>query len=257
MWAIVLAGLVAAAAPGGKQSTLIMPISAINGAEKELAESLTNALVVESSRVLPGRTIKAYNEIAEALGVEQLRQLTDCDSNSCAAEIAGALNVDDLVKGTLSVVGTQHQLALFRIRARDASSLSRVQVLAPVRNVDQLVAEIPGLVQQLFAPELAEAGIVEPRPASSAVLPKALRIGAVGLAVLGLVPLILAGASLALVVTTLVMNGGSPLGSEKIHVYQAIAADVALGASLVSGVLVLVVGAGVAGLLVGSFVVPG
>lgn len=60
----------------------------------------------------PGIHVSTARDIAAALGVERQKQLMGCadNSNSCLAELAGALGADGLVTGQLAKVGKVFQL---------------------------------------------------------------------------------------------------------------------------------------------------
>src|SRR5436853_7301614 len=81
-------------------SVIIMPLEAKTGVNKELAEIVTQLLADEASKLGTHRVV-TYREVEGTMSAEQLRQVSGCTATSCAAEIAGALNADELAMGQL------------------------------------------------------------------------------------------------------------------------------------------------------------
>ncbi len=133
----------------GRTTVLVLPIVAQGAAERDLAEQLTAYLTAKSGA---GERYKlqSLREVEGALTQEQTRQVAGCDQLGCAAEIAGALNTDEIVLGTLGRVGSEYVLTLTRIRARDASVLGRVAERFSERNRSAMLDNMPAASAQLF-----------------------------------------------------------------------------------------------------------
>lgn len=130
-------------------TVLIMPVQATGEVPAALAQNLSAVLVVECGKV-PGYQVVSYREVESAMTLEQMRQLSACDSVSCAAEIAGALNSEQTIIGTLGRVGGSYVLALSRISAREAKVVGRVSKQVSASDDALLIREIPGLARELF-----------------------------------------------------------------------------------------------------------
>src|SRR5689334_5362356 len=114
---LVLMMLNASAPSDGGQSVLLMPLEA-KGVSKDLADQVTSLLAIEMLH-RGGVQVVTLREVEGAMSREQIQQMSGCDSVSCMSEIAGALHTDQVVMGTLGVVGATHLLTLSRFRARD------------------------------------------------------------------------------------------------------------------------------------------
>jgi hypothetical protein len=131
-------------------SVLVMSIEPRGGASKDLAEMLTLS-IAESAGRIPGYRVVMLREVEGALSQEQVRQMASCDAVGCALEIAGAVNTDEIILGTLGRVGESHVLALSRVSARSALAEARVMERVPNLREDALLDVLPSVVAKLFA----------------------------------------------------------------------------------------------------------
>jgi sulfatase modifying factor 1 len=138
-------GEVAAAGP----QVLFMPIEPLGEVDKNLATQITGLLVVEAGK-LEGYRVQSFREVEGLLTQEQMKQAAGCDSASCAAELAGALNTDQIVIGTLGKLGQSYLLTLSRITAADAQTAGRSVTKVPLSNEEGLLTEMPRTVKTLF-----------------------------------------------------------------------------------------------------------
>lgn len=72
-------------------------------------------------------------DIRALLGFEKTRQNLGCDENSesCMAELAGALGVDEVVHASVAVAGTQYLITVTRLDAHKALPLGRFAASTP------------------------------------------------------------------------------------------------------------------------------
>lgn len=254
--------LTAPDAPAKKPSLLLLPIDARNGVSPDLAEQLVPALGAELARRFPVR-VTTYKEIQGAITNEQLKQVANCDNVSCVAEIAGALNTDQIVAGTLGKFGDAYLLSLARVAAGNVEPLARVSRRYSSGRVEQILDDLPNIADELMGlPASAPLAMPEPPPAAPATPAPApgekpglrpAKIGAwsaagVG-AALGALAL-LGGVALGLVGAGIVAHdaslGGRP-GKHAIDAVEGLGADVAgVGAVVLGGValVILVVAVG-------------
>ncbi|MEW5850843.1 MAG: hypothetical protein AB2A00_18805 [Myxococcota bacterium] len=130
-------------------SVLILPIEPKGEVARDHADILTVALTSEAGR-LPGYKVTSYREVQNTMTQEQARMVAGCDQASCAAEIAGALNADEIVMGTLGRLERSLVLSVTRVRARDATVVARVQRTTEA-GADALLKGMPAVVTELFA----------------------------------------------------------------------------------------------------------
>lgn len=146
---IALAGLMLCA-QATEQRVLIVPLQPRGGVTVDEADVLTG-LVASYSAKVPGYHVTSLADVEGAMSQEQLRQVAGCDSASCAAEIAGALNVDQLVLGTLGKLNGSYVLSLSRVRARDSHNAARISRVFTSLTPEVLTQELPLAVHELFS----------------------------------------------------------------------------------------------------------
>jgi hypothetical protein len=95
------------------------------GANPALGRALAELAAAEAGRV-GGSTVITQGEIANMLGLERTKQLLSCsDQAACLVEIAGALDVDRLLAGELTLVDRTALLVVRLIDVRRAKTLAR------------------------------------------------------------------------------------------------------------------------------------
>jgi len=132
-----------------KTSVMILPIAARGGVSRDVAELITSALAIEAGRT-PGFEVRSFRELEAAVSQEQLRQVAGCDAVSCAAELAGALDVDQIIVGNIGAVGDELLVTLTRVAARDSSVQGRAFYRAPSYAPKYFLDLLPFIVSDLF-----------------------------------------------------------------------------------------------------------
>jgi len=147
----LLASSLAAAQPlpDGRPKVLVLEIEASQGVTKATAE-VSTALLLGKLRQLPSIHVMAYRDVEGAMTQEQRRMLAGCDEVSCAAEIAGALNADQVVLGRLGKLGTQYVLYLSRIEQRGARPLANTTRQFSATGDEAVAEQIAPAVRELF-----------------------------------------------------------------------------------------------------------
>ncbi len=185
------AGL-AAGAPmpsGGGPTVAVLPIQARAGMTQDAGELFTSQMVTLVRNGGAFKKVLSTKDLEAVLGLEQQKQLLDCSTTGCAAEIAGGLAVSHVLTGTLGQLGESLLLDLKLIRVEGqvtAVSVSR-RVRGGAGGADALLDALPGAVEELLARAGLAAPGAGPSPAhwSSWVLWPGLAAG--GAAALGLV----------------------------------------------------------------------
>jgi len=208
----------------------------------------------------------SFREVQGALSSEAMKMTAGCDSVSCAAEIAGALNTDFIIIGTLAKVETEYVLNVSRVRARDAAVPGRSLRRFPQKRESLMLLQMPLVTSELMGtpvpPEvLARQKLLESQtPKEISALPWVLRTVA-GVGATGAVVLVLAVAASAAVpagITLYNWRAGPvlPGGQQNITQGMAMLSNMFFLAAVAGGGLVLVSAATAAGLLGASFAVP-
>jgi TolB-like protein len=103
-----------AAAP---PAAALMDLEARAGVEKDNADLVTESLLSEIRAARVFSRVVSAGEIQAVLGLEQRKQMMDCRSESCVAEVAASLNVDYIIVGSLGRMGGSY---LFNVKVVDA-----------------------------------------------------------------------------------------------------------------------------------------
>lgn len=172
MLASAVLGVLLTAASPAPPSVLVLPLRVHGQVNQDTAVALSAALLLEVGRVASGSVV-GLREVETSVAHEELRQLADCETDACALQIAGALNADQIISGTLSVVGTQLVLAASRTDARTAAVAARVLERCPADRPEVLLDRMPALAHQLMGTPAAPVPPARPAPAAAVVQPPA------------------------------------------------------------------------------------
>lgn len=83
----------------------VLPLEAKTGVEPSTADVVSDNLLDQMRRSHAFSRVVSAKEIEALMGLEQKKQLLSCSSESCMAELAGALGVDFLMQGSLARLG--------------------------------------------------------------------------------------------------------------------------------------------------------
>lgn len=162
-----------AAPPPARQpvSVLLLPVEAKGGANKETADTLTQMMAAEGGKI-PGYKVVSFKEIEGTMSQEQVRQIAGCSSNACAAEIAGALNTDEIIMPAFSRVGDSYILTATRLRSRDAMVTGRISERFTGLDENKVLDRLPYVMQTLLS-DSGKPPAATPTPAAAAAPPAA------------------------------------------------------------------------------------
>ncbi|OGQ24975.1 MAG: hypothetical protein A2138_02755 [Deltaproteobacteria bacterium RBG_16_71_12] len=125
----------------------VLPLSAGAGVDGKTAAALTEALAGELARV-PGTDVITQAQMRALLDLEAQRRLVGCDDDSCMAQIGAALGVDELIGGSVSLVGSSWLVGVRKVEVKTAGSR-----LADRRfkggSLDDVLDALPGLVAEV------------------------------------------------------------------------------------------------------------
>jgi hypothetical protein len=138
----------AAGEPEARLSLGVMEFSSKGGLDTERMEALSDMLQ-NAIRESGSFRVLGKSDVGAVLSLEEHKRLVGCDDESCMAEIGGALGVQFLVSGNLSLFGQTYLLNLKLLDVR------RVEVVRGIsRSItgaeDQLVAALPLAVRDLI-----------------------------------------------------------------------------------------------------------
>jgi len=137
-----------AATTGERPAVAVMRLAVEPGLPHDLGKNVDEALL----RALAAyRTIKVigYSDVVAMLQEEARKQLLGCDTESCLAEIVGALGAALLVDGNIGRLGSEWVVNLKLLDASQATVLARASTSSKPDGA-ALVAGIPGAVTALL-----------------------------------------------------------------------------------------------------------
>lgn len=152
--------MVAAATP--PTTVFMMPVEPKNDASPDMAEQLGSLLAVELAQQ-PDVKLLTYKDAEAMLNLEARAQLLDCDTQSCAAELAGALNSDEVIFGSVGLIGAEYLLTITRLRVKSAVVLARVAEPFTAETATAMIDVIRKVVGALMAKPQAPA-VETPKP---------------------------------------------------------------------------------------------
>jgi hypothetical protein len=141
----------------------VLPVAAGEGVTDKTAAALTEALAAEI-RKRSGAEIITKREIDTVLSLERQKAMMGCATDSCMAELGGALGVSTLVNGDVAKVG-ESLMVHFRL-----VDVTKVRVVAQADRrlrkgtLDDILDQIPAMVGELFP---GAAAAPPPPPAAS------------------------------------------------------------------------------------------
>jgi hypothetical protein len=129
-------------------------------------------------------------EIDQVMTLEQRRQLMNCDATSCVLELAGALDVNLLLQGSLGKVGELYTASLKITDARSGNAVAAVTRTMEGTSEAVLLNQLDSMADSLLlqldkvgaAPPPASAAPAPPAPANTAIKVTAWALGASGAA---------------------------------------------------------------------------
>ena len=116
-----------------------------------IGQVVTEALLAEV-RKMEGISAIGMEEITQMISLEAQKQMLGCEaSESCLAQIAGALGVDELITGTLTELADGRVILIRRIDQRKAKVIQSIQQRLKIGSGEEFLLAIGPSVQELYA----------------------------------------------------------------------------------------------------------
>lgn len=142
----------AATAPGPAPQSIsvaILALEAKGGVPASSAQLLTEALAQEVRATGAFSRVATSQDLEAALGFDRQKQLINCDNLSCLAEVAGALNVDLLLAGSVGKLGESYVVSLKLLDARSGTAPAAVTERIRASSEDGLLDRLQPMVRKL------------------------------------------------------------------------------------------------------------
>lgn len=253
-------------------SVLVMPLRAEVGVAQGITNVLSEAVLDEVRGSEAFSRVTSMREVEAMAQMEQQRQVMNCSTESCLAELAGALGMELVLIGSVGKIGNTLVLSLRLVESRGARILASLTHHLCEGSEEVLLALMkPATRALLFSAHLAKSSSTMLAPRGSCAEPEAVaapparsrpaRLPIVGIGaalVVAAVPVLLLGiVGMGATVGTFVAPRVAyiPIHEALAHpadremFWNALAVTMSLGTILVvtGGVLLGIVGAGVAG----------
>ena len=153
-------------APGLAPAPKIAPLLRVAVYDLELQDIapavgvVVSSSLLEEMRKLDGVSVVGMNEIRDMLSLEATKQLAGCSeaADSCLAELAGAIGVDELVSGKLTKVDDGTAILLRRIDQKHSAVKGTFSERLKASSGQEFLATIGPAVAQLYASYPLRAG---------------------------------------------------------------------------------------------------
>lgn len=160
---LLAAALALASSAAAPPKIAMLPLSHGEGVTEQMAGAVSTALTGEL-RALNAAQIVTSSELSAVLGVEREKELLGCSTNSCLAELAGALNVDQIITGSLAKIGQSWILQVNRVDAKNGTAVASATRRKKGGDVDDVLDDLPGVAKELFAGMSAQARVAAVTP---------------------------------------------------------------------------------------------
>jgi TolB-like protein len=164
--------LVLAAAPSANNRVMLMPLVNGEGVSESTADAVTDSVAGELRRI-PGLQVLTRKEVTAVLSLDRQKQLLGCQSDSCLAELGGALDVERLITGNVAKLGQSWILHLQLVDARKVATLANSDRRKKGGSIDDVLDELPSMVKELFSGQPAMAAAPPAPPPAPAAPPPA------------------------------------------------------------------------------------
>jgi hypothetical protein len=145
--------------PSELPSIVVLPVEA-KGAKPELASLLTDTLTQELRASGALGRIMGTQEVQAAISLESQRQLLQCDSEGCLAELAGSLGAEYLLASSLGTVGEYYSLNLKLISAKSGTLAGSAGARVCAKREGELLAVMGPAVRRVLSDARLMAGNV-------------------------------------------------------------------------------------------------
>jgi hypothetical protein len=168
MVCLVLALGVALGAGETKTTTLLVLTPVMRNTPAVASAELISAVLAGELRKVRDYQVSTLPEMEGTMSLDQRRQVAGCDTVSCAAEVAGALNSDEIVLGSVGQVGTSKLVMTFsRVQARTGRVLGHSVRSMEGTDEGATLAFLPDMARELFQPptgQVSITGALQPKP---------------------------------------------------------------------------------------------
>jgi len=168
------------ATSGAAPSVAVLTLEHKQGVSADVAELLTENLSATVRETRRFSRVIGTKDIEQVLGFERQKQLLNCESSSCMAELAGALGVDYIISGTLGQLGSTwlFNAMLFNTRTGDTEGKVSRKIKGQTEEVllEAVDAIVADLLRDSKVSKPGAAALPAPAPAPAPVAAPAVAV---------------------------------------------------------------------------------
>lgn len=150
---VVLALIALTAFPASALPRVFLAPLRATGVEPGISDLVGDQLLVSARRHKELYDVVGAADVKGILDVEAARAALGCETDSCANEVADALDADQLLTGQLGHVGEVWLLTLTRTDRKTMAVLSRASIEARGESPEVLLSQIPHVVDEALGVE--------------------------------------------------------------------------------------------------------
>ncbi|MDF1561401.1 MAG: hypothetical protein P1V51_00055 [Deltaproteobacteria bacterium] len=156
--ALLLAGLLLSAslparaeeAREGRPRLAFLGVTPGAGVDALTAEAISDYIQTLTAET-QGYDVIRLTEVKEMLGFEAQKQLLGCDESGCLADIAGALDVDRLLRASVSRIGSSMMIQLTLLDGREATQIRASGMrLEEAEDAEPVLDVLPEILDEVF-----------------------------------------------------------------------------------------------------------
>ncbi len=145
---LVLVLLAAGSARAAAPRVAVLPLTVGEGVSAQTAVSVGEALAAELRKLERAQLVTAQ-QVTAIVSLERQRELIGCGKEACLTELAGVLDVEQVVTGTVSRLGQSWLLQVQRLDAKTAQVLAHASTREQ-GSVDALLDKLPAMALELM-----------------------------------------------------------------------------------------------------------
>lgn len=159
--------------PPAHLSVAVLDISGKGGIDQSRAD-LFAILLQDTLRNDLGYKVIGRADVEALLGLEQMKQMMNCEDDKCMAEIGGALGVNELIVGSVGRLGSYLVISLKRVDPNKALVVNQATVKVKDASDDDLVEAVVPLINELYhakvtvKPVISKSAAAKPAPSAPA-----------------------------------------------------------------------------------------
>ncbi len=155
---LALSGAAAASEP----RLAVLNVEPRPGVSPELAKTISDLVVTQVRYYAVGRKVISTADIADLVAFQKSKEKLETSDTSALAKVGEDLGADEIITGSLAILGDSYVLTLRRLDVKRAQAIHEGSVTQPRGNDGWLSAAVLQLVGSLFPPDTPAQAVPPP-----------------------------------------------------------------------------------------------